>query len=390
MRMILNDGEYADRAIEKVMRFNKKWKVKERSFVADNTYGIIRNWRLLTTLSGADPKLSNEKEAWKLFAAWLFLNDYRMPETPHLKGINPKHFEEKMERYKKIRKIRESVPDWMDSLCEKELGRKWDKVLSALNKEPSVVLRANALKTNPAQLQEILAEEFITETNLLPWSPDAVELKFSRNVFRTESFKRGFFEVQDAASQMVSAFLDVKPGMRVVDACAGTGGKTLHLAALMKNKGRVIALDTKEWKLQQLKTRAKRAGATIIEPRVIDTTKVIKRLHNTADRLLLDLPCSGLGVLRRNPDSKWKLQEEEIDRVRATQKELLERFSPMTKSGGLMVYSTCSILPSEGEERVQEFILSQEKKWKLIGEKRYSPDEYRCDGFYIALLQRIS
>jgi len=389
LRLILAEGEYADKAIEKIMRFNKNWNVKERTFVAETTYDIIRHWRLLSAMAGVEQKI-NDKNLWPLFGAYLVLYDFRLPESNYFKGVNAQKYADKLERFVKIRKIRESVPDWLDLLGEKELGRKWEKVLGALNEKPTVVLRANTLKTSPKELQEILAAEGIAETTLMPWSPEAVELTFSRNVFRTDAFQQGLFEVQDAASQMASEFLNVQPGMRVIDACAGTGGKTLHLAALMKNKGKIVALDTKDWKLQQLKLRAKRAGVQIVETKIIDSTKVIKRLHNTADRLLLDVPCSGLGVLRRNPDSKWKLQPEEIERVRATQKELLERFSLMTKTGGLMAYTTCSILPSEGEEQVKDFISLNQDKWKLIGEKRYSPEVHRCDGFYIALMEKIN
>jgi len=176
--------------------------------------------------------------------------------------------------------------------------------------------------------------------------------------------------------------------MRVVDACAGAGGKTLHLAALMKNKGRIIALDVKEKKLVELKKRATRADVRIVETRVIDSSKTIKRLKETADRLLLDVPCSGLGVLRRNPDSKWKLNIEEIERVKKIQREILSSFSAITKIGGKMVYATCSILPSEGEEQVKWFLEQCDGTWNLLGEKRYSPEVYHADGFYMALLER--
>jgi 16S rRNA (cytosine967-C5)-methyltransferase len=180
---------------------------------------------------------------------------------------------------------------------------------------------------------------------------------------------------------MVSEFLNVQPGMRVVDACAGAGGKTLHLAALMKNKGRIIALDVKENKLLELKKRATRADVRIVETRTIDSSKVVKRLKDTADRLLLDVPCTGLGVLRRNPDSKWKLNLEELERVKAIQRDILSSFPEMTKVGGKMVYATCSILPSEGEEQIKWFLNQHKDKWNLLGEKRYSPDTYfiwRC------------
>ena len=146
--------------------------------------------------------------------------------------------------------------------------------------------------------------------------PDALILTERANVFLTDAFKEGFFEVQDASSQLVAYFLDVQPGMRVVDTCAGAGGKTLHLASLMENKGQLIAMDLYESKLKQLKIRAKRNGAFNIEPRVIESTKTIKKLHEKADRVLIDAPCSGLGVLKRNPDSKWKLQPEFIENIK--------------------------------------------------------------------------
>lgn len=388
LKDIFEKNEYADKAIEKVMRANKKWDVRERSFVADVTYDMVRNWRLLMASAGVEGKLT-DKNLWMILGTYLVFDGYSLPESNYFKGLNEKKIISQLEKFHKIRKIRESIPDWLDVLGEKEIGKGWDKIIRALNQPPTVVLRANTLKITPKDLQKILEEEEkITDSSLIMWSPDAVELKFSRNVFRTEAFHKGLFEVQDASSQMVSEFLNVQPGMRVVDACAGAGGKTLHLAALMKNKGRIIALDVKEKKLLELKKRATRADVRIVETRAIDSSKVIKRLKDTADRLLLDVPCSGLGVLRRNPDSKWKLNLEEIERVKTIQREILQNFSDITKVGGKMVYATCSILPSEGEDQVKWFLNLVGDKWNLVGEKRYSPEAYHADGFYMALLER--
>jgi 16S rRNA (cytosine967-C5)-methyltransferase len=389
LKDIFEKNEYADKAIEKIMRANKYWDVRERSFVSDVTYDIVRNWRLLMVAAGVEGKLT-EKTLWMIFGTYLVFDGYDLPPSAYFKGLNEKKVSAQLEKFYKIRKIRESVPDWLDALGEKELGKDWDKVIRALNQPPTVVLRANSLKTNPKELQKLLEEEKITDASLIMWSPDAVELKFPRNVFRTEAFHKGLFEVQDASSQMVSEFLNVQSGMRVIDGCAGAGGKTLHLAALMKNKGRIIALDVKDRKLQELKKRAARADVRIVETRTIDSSKVVKRLKDTADRLLLDVPCSGLGVLRRNPDSKWKLNPEEIDRVKKIQREILSSFPEMTKVGGKMVYATCSILPSEGEDQVKWFLEQAGNKWNLLGEKRYSPDVHHADGFYMALLERIN
>ncbi len=388
LKNIFEKNEYADKAIEKEMRSHKKWDVRERSFVADVTYDMVRNWRLLFAAAGADSKLT-EKNLWNVFGTYLVFDGYELPESNYFKSLNEKKIISQLEKFHKVRKIRESVPDWLDEMGEKELGKEWDRIIRALNQKPTTILRANSIKTTPKDLQTILEQEKITDSSLISWSPDAVELKYRPNVFRTEAFHKGLFEVQDAASQMVSEFLNVQPGMRVVDGCAGAGGKTLHLAALMKNKGRIIALDVKENKLLELKKRATRADVRIIETRTIDSSKVVKRLKDTADRLLLDVPCSGLGVIRRNPDSKWKLNLEEIERVKTIQREILTSFPDITKVGGKMVYATCSILPSEGEEQIKWFLKQVGDKWNLIGEKRYSPEVYHADGFYMALLERM-
>ncbi|MEY4930912.1 MAG: hypothetical protein RI909_1636, partial [Bacteroidota bacterium] len=190
-----------------------------------------------------------------------------------------------------------------------------------------------------------------------------------------------------AGSQAIAPFLRVEQGQRVVDACAGGGGKTLHLAALMNNKGRIIAMDTEEWKLDELKKRARRAGVDNIEPRAIESSKTIKRLENSADRLLLDVPCSGLGVIKRNPDAKWKLTPEFIERVKELQQHILVDYSTMLKKDGLMVYSTCSLLPSENEKQVETFLESRKDKFELIEQKWLKPSE-GFDGFYMALIKR--
>ena len=195
--------------------------------------------------------------------------------------------------------------------------------------------------------------------------------------------------MQDASSQLVAAYLDVKPGMKVVDTCAGAGGKTLHLSALMENKGQIIAMDIYESKLRKLKVRAKRNKAHNIDMRVIDSTKPIKKLHGKADRVLIDAPCSGLGVIRRNPDSKWKLQPEFIEKIKKTQIEILNSYSKMVAPGGKLVYATCSILPSENNQQVEKFLASENgKEFTFVKDKKILSHQSGFDGFYMALLEK--
>ena len=382
LRLIFEENRYADKVIEKVLKQNSRWGARDRRFIAETTYDIVRWYRWFRELAQ-----SKGTDFWKLLAVWCILSDVDLPAWEEFQGISPGAVREREKRDVYTRKIRESIPDWLDELGEQELGKeKWSAELSALNEEAPVVLRANTLKISRKELQERLAEDEIATLTLDDY-PDALVLDERQNIFTSPAFKDGLFEVQDAGSQAISPFLKAEPGMRVIDACAGAGGKTLHLAALMKNKGRIIAMDTEQWKLDELQKRARRAGVGNIEARVIESGKVIKRLANSADRLLLDVPCSGVGVLKRNPDAKWKLSMEFITKIRELQQHILQDYCEMLKPGGLMVYSTCSILPSENEKQVQMF-LSEQKGFELVGEKHIFPSE-GFDGFYMALLKKV-
>jgi 16S rRNA (cytosine967-C5)-methyltransferase len=349
---------------------------------------MVRWWRLLSYVSGEtkiafEQELTHEK-CWQLFGTWLVVCGKELPNWQEFKRINITDVNKLSAKATAIRKIRESVPDWMDELGERELGTTWEEELKAMNQAAAVVIRVNTLKADKLQVGKLLHQDGI-ETFAVPGFDDALVLKQRANLFKTAYFKEGLFEVQDAASQRVASFLDAKPGMRVIDACAGAGGKALHLSAIMQNKGRVVAMDVEQWKLDELKKRARRNGAQNIEGRVIEGTKTIKRLQGSADRLLLDVPCSGLGVLKRNPDAKWKLDEPFIQRVKQTQREILALYPAMLKEGGKMVYATCSLLPSEGEEQVRWF-LNQHNDYTLEKELRVSPAQTGFDGFYMALI----
>ncbi|TQI70995.1 16S rRNA (cytosine967-C5)-methyltransferase [Gramella sp. Hel_I_59] len=385
---IFNDGKYADKVIEKTLKRDKRWGSRDRSFIAETTYDIVRWKRLYAEIAEVKEPFSRE-DLFRIFAVWCVLRGVKIPEWPQFDGTPVRRIKGKFDELSRTRKFRESVPDWLDELGVEELGEKiWTQELSALNTQALVVLRANSLKTDPDKLAGILLEEGI-ETIKVRNYPEALELKERSNVFRTKAFQDGLFEVQDANSQRVAEFLDVQPGMRVVDTCAGAGGKTLHLAALMENKGQIIALDIYGNKLKELKRRAKRAGAHNVETRSIETTKVIKKLYNSADRVLIDAPCSGLGVLSRNPDAKWKLQPEFLEKINNTQAEILQQYSKILKKGGKMVYATCSILPSENDKQVQKFLKTDEgKEFRLLREKKILSSESGYDGFYMALLEK--
>jgi 16S rRNA (cytosine967-C5)-methyltransferase len=388
MRLVFNDGEYADKVVEKALKKDKRWGARDRKFVAETIYEMVRWKRLYNEIAGTKEHYTNEN-VWKNFAVFAILKGYKLPDWNQLQGVPERRIKGKFDELQKQRVFKESIPDWLDELAVKELGEKqWTKEIEALNKQADVILRTNTLNTDKISLRKKLSEEGI-ETEFIPGHPDALKLVERANVFVTQCFKDGLFEVQDASSQLVAEYLDVKPGMKVIDTCAGAGGKTLHLAALMENKGQLIATDIYESKLKKLKIRTRRAGVFNVTTKPIDSSKVMKKMKGTADRVLIDAPCSGIGVLRRNPDSKWKLQPEFVDNIKVTQAEILENYSQLVKVGGKLVYATCSILPSENENQVQLF-LKNHPEFKFVKENKVSAHKSGFDGFYMALLEKVS
>ncbi|MFD2916160.1 RsmB/NOP family class I SAM-dependent RNA methyltransferase [Psychroserpens luteus] len=388
LTLILNEGKYADKVIQQLLKRDKRWGSRDRGFVAETIYDIVRWKRLYTEI--AEVKAPYDRDnIWRIFAVWATLRGIKLPDWSYFESTPLRKIKGRFDELSKTRKFKESIPDWLDELGVKELGESvWTKEIAALNQQADVILRVNTLNTTKENLQSLLFDDGI-ETESIKGYTNALKLKERANVFQTESFKKGFFEVQDASSQLVAEFLNVKPGMKVVDTCAGAGGKTLHLASLMENKGQIIALDIYANKLNELKRRAKRNGAWNIETRAIESTKVVKKLYDKADRVLIDAPCSGLGVLRRNPDAKWKLQPEFIDKIKVTQQEILQQYSRIVKAGGQLVYATCSVLPSENKEQVDTFLTSDlGKDFTFVKDKSILSHVTGYDGFYMALLEK--
>lgn len=385
---IFNEDGYADKVVARTLKRDKRWGSKDRKFVAETIYEIVRWKRLYAEIAEVKEPFSRDN-AWRLFAVWAILRGIKLPDWKYFENTPVRRIKGRFDELSKIRKFKESIPDWMDEIGIKELGeKKWSQEIAAQNKQAEVILRVNTIKTTKEKLRAILMDSDI-ETEFLKDYNDALVLKERANVFMTQAFKDGLFEVQDASSQLVAYYLDVEPGMRVVDTCAGAGGKTLHLASLMQNKGQIIAMDIYESKLKQLKIRAKRDGVHNVEFRVIDSTKAIKKLHEKADRVLIDAPCSGLGVLKRNPDSKWKLQPEFVENIKQTQQEILQNYSRIVKPGGKMVYATCSVLPSENQEQIKQFLNSESgKNFIFVKDHSVLAHESGFDGFYMAQLER--
>jgi 16S rRNA (cytosine967-C5)-methyltransferase len=381
LHSIFFENRHAEKVVDFNLKSQKKWGARDRRQYAEIVYDVVRWWRRLGVLSQVDsPTLDEPQEKIRKRLQVYF--DWREEPSKYSDDLKKMTLAE-----------RESIPDELNTWCHAQVGEEWPKILEALNKPARQYLRVNLSKISRQELQKKLAaEDVLTEVIEIDsagfTAPAALALKERKNVFITQAFKAGYFEMQDLGSQMISPFLHVEPGQRVVDACAGAGGKTLHIADIMGQKGSIIALDIHDWKLNELKTRARRAQVSQIETRIIDSTKTIKRLYDSADRLLLDVPCSAIGVLRRHPDTKWKLSPDEISTLLETQQDILLRYAPIVKVGGIMVYATCSLARAENEMQIEKFLTSSHGAFELEEQKTILPTEFNSDGFFMARMKR--
>jgi 16S rRNA (cytosine967-C5)-methyltransferase len=255
-----------------------------------------------------------------------------------------------------------SFPDWMVERIGEEVGEEAvEPALARMNELAPRVARANSLRSTRDEVLRALAEEGLS-AQPTTHSPHGIAFDGHGSPFRTRAFARGDFELQDEASQLVAEVVAPPPGSLVIDACAGAGGKTLALAALLAGKGRIVALDASENKLAELRRRARRAGAHNVQAVAVDLldpaklADVVRRSGGPASRVLLDAPCSGFGAIRRNPEARWRLGPADLDRMVEAQRALMNAAASLVGMRGRLVFATCSFLPSEGERTVERFL----------------------------------
>ncbi len=254
--------------------------------------------------------------------------------------------------------VRQSIPTWLARRWIQRYGLEAARALArTCNRLPPLTLRANTLRTDRRGLMEKLAGEGLSAVPT-PVAPQGVTVsEAGRAVADLRAFREGLFQVQDEAAQLVGHMVSPRPGQRVLDACAGLGGKTGHLAQLMENRGAVTALDNRRWRLEKLRTAMRRLGVDIVETREGDLTRSVSRiLSGPYDHVLVDAPCSGLGVLARNPDARWTLREADLARQQARQLRMLAQAAPLVAPGGRLVFAVCSLEPEENEAVVRGFL----------------------------------
>lgn len=372
-------------AVQKMLESQPKWGSRDRKAAANCTYEITRYWRKYWFILDMTPS-QNIELMWGLIEVWMLINNEEVPEWSEFQKFDKQKLQVKIAEADTIFAIKNSIPDWLDSMGTKLLGPKWQPELEAQNTEAPLVLRVNNSKIKSDKIIEMLFKEGV-EATMANEAPSSLVLNKRINLQNNPFYKEGMFEVQDISSQMVTQMLELKEGQIVIDACAGAGGKSLHIADLMRNSGRIIGMDVEIKKLKELQRRAEKSRFNKIETVLIADPKMLDRYQSFADRLLLDVPCSGTGVLRRNPDDKFKLTEAKLAALQQTQATILATYSKMLKKGGIMVYATCSILPLENENQIRKF-LDENGGFKLIETKTILCSETGFDGFYMAKLMK--
>jgi 16S rRNA (cytosine967-C5)-methyltransferase len=299
--------------------------------------------------------------------------------------------------------VRLDYPRWLEHQLRNLFGKRFETEMAALMTEAPLDLRVNSLKATRAEAIAALAESGITATPT-PLSPLGLRVESRPPLATLPVFRNGLIEVQDEGSQLVALLADARPGLRVVDFCAGAGGKTLAMAAQMRNKGHIVACDVLEGRVERAATRLNRAGVHNVERRGLKSERDpwVKRHAAGFDRVLVDAPCSGIGTWRRNPDAKWRLALGELAELVELQQRILASAARLVKPGGRLVYATCSLLPEENEAQVAAFlganpdfhVVPLGKAAPRLSESAHpdylslTPARHDTDGFFAAVMQR--
>jgi len=271
-----------------------------------------------------------------------------------------------------------SHPEWMVEKWVKDYGREFTKeLLKANNETPPFTIRCNNLKINRQELMDILAEENI-ECVAGKFNPEAIYIRGTSAISDKDSFKKGYYQVQDESSMLVAHITDPKPGEVILDMCSAPGGKTTHIGELMKNEGEIIARDVHMHKLKLVEENCARLGINIVKTELYNATLLDGGSIEKFDKVLLDAPCSGLGVIRRKPDLRWKKEPDNFRELAKLQKNMLELASKYVKPGGKLIYSTCTVNKTENIEVVKDFLF-RNRQFKMKSLIDLIPEELACE-----------
>jgi 16S rRNA (cytosine967-C5)-methyltransferase len=399
LREILRFTAPADVTLSRYFKDHPRLGGRERGAIAECVYAVLRNKTFYTDFSGGATMrrlvLMGMLDTVGLDA----LGGLTEEETAFLTRI------QEMDRSLLPAKQRANLPDWLYEKFVAQYGEEETQQLAAVLNTPAPLdLRVNSLKADREKvIAELATAPIVAEPT--PYAPLGLRIRKKPQLQNLPLFKDGAIEVQDEGSQVLAQLLGARRGEMVVDFCAGAGGKTLALGAIMRNSGRLYAFDVSEKRLAKLKPRMARSGLSNVHPVVIahERDAKVKRLAGKIDRVLVDAPCSGMGTLRRNPDVKWRQQEGGIAEMTEKQASILDGAARLVKFGGRLVYATCSLLDEENDAIVQGFLAAHSDfelvpVSKVLAEQRIDlemgdtlkmlPHKHGTDGFFAAVLER--
>ncbi len=411
----------ADTVVHQYFRKRRYIGAKDRRAVSEQVYGVLRarsrlDWwierfgygleiegrlRLITMLAVQDGLAEDRLQS--LFGGSKFdAPPLRAEEVAYIRRLNGRT----LEHPDMPEHVRLECPDWAETPLRNLFGAEFIAEMEAINRSAPVDLRLNPLKTDRTKAIRLLADMGV-DAEPTRWSPWGLRVAERRALSDSEPFQQGVLEVQDEGSQLIARLVGARPGMQIVDFCAGAGGKTLAMAAEMDGKGRVVACDVNALRLDRAGERARRADLHNIERRVLEGERDgwVKRHKRKFDRVLVDAPCSGTGTWRRNPDARWGRGGPDIRELMAIQDSVLASASRLVRPGGRLVYATCSLLQEENEQRIERFVtenpdfavIDARQVWaELLGDDcpldgpfmRLTPAKHGTDGFFCAVLQR--
>jgi 16S rRNA (cytosine967-C5)-methyltransferase len=393
---------------------------KDRAQIASHVYAVLRHraaldWWIVKYGIGAEPRAR--------ILASLVLVEGRQPDAvlaycdgDRFRPARLSHTEERFIRDLATRTLRHSemprtvandLPDWLDPHLDRVFGRGLEREMAALNASAPIDLRVNLLKAHREEARRALAAEDVA-AKPTPLSPVGLRLRERMPLGNLAAFKEGLVEVQDESSQIAALLADARPGMRVVDFCAGAGGKTLALAAGMANRGKLVACEVSQRRLDRAARRLRRAGVTNVERRALsgERDKWVKHHKAGFDRVFADVPCLGTGTWRRNPDAKWRMRPEDLAELLERQQLILRSAARLVRPGGRLIYATCSLLREEDEGQAEAFLAAM-RDFSLLpvahvweetiggaspgGEDylRLTPARHGTDGFFVAIFERL-
>lgn len=378
--IIFNDS-YSDKAVANMLKSHKSWGSRDRRTATAIIYDISRNLLKYQFICERVELFQSQKDKIKdLVAISLYFNATYKDKLEIDESI-----QSQIEAITNLPiHLTHSLQEWLYNALKNDWGKKTASLLSSLDEVAPVYIRINPLKSTIDQFQ-IELEKLKIEYQIHPEIDYAIEIKSKNQLRHTKVFNSGFFEFQDIGSQYIIHQCDIQPEQTVIDFCAGKGGKTLQLAALMNENGKLIASDIDNSRLEHLERRAKRAGITFLE--ILPNDQLLKMNEVQADIVFIDAPCTGTGTLRRQADIKFRLKEADLKEVLQVQSQILEQAHPLLHPNGKLIYATCSVLKSENEKQIESF-LKKHNNFRLVSEEYILPEKLNSDSFYMAILER--